>query len=484
MSPTDGGAALKVMATPDKAGKEKLDIRALMAEIRARVKADSEAGRDGNEPYKPAPADGIGGSRKAGELLHSEELRHLNQYLINATTLNLDAIASPRSGLLGKFAVMFKRKVLGIVWEHLFKDFWDYQKNVVRFLNDVSKYVDARDASNFWELIRKIDYDVSKALERIERIADEQTASRHSSERSLGGRFDAALKEIRVDLEKLATSSHKHQDALQTLDSVVRGLEGIIPGLSEERKSIPVVKAQGAEANGEHPDFSYLLLENRFRGSEDEITSRLSIYPALFKESPGPVLEVGSGRGELQRLFKAQGILSYGVDCDEAMVKVCLEHGVDTRHGDGISHLRSLSDQSLGGVIAIQVVEHLERRLLEEFISLCRKKIAPGGTVVFETIDPRSVLALSSNYFRDPTHVWPLHPDTLAYAMSLGGLSVVDVKNLSPVPQEALLKKIPIDEYFTPRWALAVERMNRNTDQLNALLYGFQDYCVVGKVCE
>jgi O-antigen chain-terminating methyltransferase len=101
---------------------------------------------------------------------------------------------------------------------------------------------------------------------------------------------------------------------------------------------------------------------------------------------------------------------------------------------------------------------------------------------VFETINPQSMLALSSNYFRDPTHVWPLHPDTLSFAMTLAGLKIIEIRKLSPVPQESLLKKVPVEEYMTPRWSHAVDTLNRNVEQLNELLYGFQDYAVIAEV--
>ena len=60
-------------------------------------------------------------------------------------------------------------------------------------------------------------------------------------------------------------------------------------------------------------------------------------------------------------------------------------------------------------------------------------------------------------------------------------MKVIEIRELSPVPQSALLKKIPVEDYMTPRWALTVERLNDNIEQLNNLLYGFQDFCVVAE---
>jgi O-antigen chain-terminating methyltransferase len=129
--------------------------------------------------------------------------------------------------------------------------------------------------------------------------------------------------------------------------------------------------------------------------------------------------------------------------------------------------------------VAIQVVEHLTREQLKELCELVKRKVRPGGRIAFETINPQSLLALSSNYFRDPTHVWPMHPDTLGYMATLAGLRIIETKMLSPVAPNHLLKEIPIDSSHTPAVGDAINRINENIGQLNRLLYGFQDYCIV-----
>jgi len=310
---------------------------------------------------------------------------------------------------------------------------------------------------------------VQKSLERIERIHDQFSASQLSSERR-------TTEAINRDLGSLRTAAAQQAEQLKVLDSVTRGMESIIARLKPSQSSLSSVDHKGTDT-----DYSYLLLENRFRGSEAEIAKRITIYPPIFAGQTMPVLEIGCGRGELQSAFKAAGVTSYGVDMDKAMVERCQELGFDARLEDGLKHLESLPDNSLGGVIALQVVEHLTRAQLETLFTLCRAKVATGGKIIFETINPRSLLALSSNYFRDPTHVWPLHPDTLAYSMQLCGLTIVETRMLSPVPKEACLQEIPLAEELTPRLARVFETMNANIRQLNELLYGSQDFCIVAE---
>ena len=426
------------------------DIRTLMGEIRERIKADVEGNRDKNrERSRTAPRFSKDGNVRVGDLQHSEELRYLNQGYAYDSQLTPAVIPSHRRGPLGKFIPLFKRVSRKVLRKLFLADYFNaersFSEHLVRHLNEIGRYIDARDN----DVMRKID-----------RIDDEKSA---------------AILALQQDMQSLM------KDRIGTLDSMIRGLEGIVnnfprytdpnpPRVSENHDPVAI------------PDPSYLLLENRYRGGEGEIARRLAIYPEIFKSAQGTVLEIGSGRGELQRLFREAGVTSYGVDLDTVMVNVANAAGCDTKFGDGISHLRSLADGSLGGLIAIQVVEHLTRAQLQELCELAKKKLKPGSRIVFETINPQSLLALSSNYFRDPTHVWPMHPDTLGYTATLAGLKIVETKYLSPVAPNHMLKEIPVDPNHPPTVVDTVHRINQNIEQLNRLLYGFQDYALVLEV--
>jgi SAM-dependent methyltransferase len=433
----------------------KVDISSLMAEIRERIKADMERHRDERISVSPLAGKFVDSKGiKYGDLQHAENLRYLNTKYAFETALTPDSVVTHRRGLLGKLIVTFKRKCIGFIRNSVLSKYIESERgfveHLVRHLNDIGRYIDARDER------------IARDLELlIQRIDDEKTSSIFALQRQL------------VDL------STSFEQRLGHVDAMVRGLEGIINNLKTITNPNPPLAASAPASGNSAPDISYLLLENRYRGSEAEIERRLGIYPELFKGAQGLVLEIGSGRGELQRLFASAGIESYGVDLDQAMVNVANEHGCKTLYGDGIAHLRSLADGSLGGIVAIQVVEHLTRDQLHELCSLAKRKVRRGGVIAFETINPQSLVALSSNYFRDPTHVWPMHPDTLGYMATLAGLAIKEVKMLSPVAMNHLLKDIPVDSSHKPAVADAIHRINENITQLNRLLYGYQDYCLV-----
>ena len=394
---------------------------------------------------KPAPdkpfAAAIGSAQEA---LASPELSFLNHN--HSFPLKEDA----RPGLLGRFRVRLRNFILG---DYLQRES-EYQAQLGRHLNAIQDRLKV-------------------ALLRLEA---QGLGSAYTAERTLMDRLAQVSAQSNQMLGTLQSTSAAQELKLETLDSVTHGLERILSQLSK-----PAAQPVGNEAAPASIDYSYLLLENRYRGNETEISSRLSIYPQVFTGAAKPVLEIGAGRGELQKLFREAGVPSYGVEQDAAMVERCAEQGLDVRSGDAIAHLEKLEDASLGGIIAVQVVEHLPYPVLTRLFELAARKVAPGGTVVFETIYSGSVVALTQNYFRDPTHQAPLHPDTMRHLLETSGLAVREIRKLSPFPEGAMLQEIPRADYMTPRWNETLDVLNRNIRRLNDLLYGHQDYCVIAE---
>jgi 2-polyprenyl-3-methyl-5-hydroxy-6-metoxy-1,4-benzoquinol methylase len=482
ISATMGSAATK--KDSQTLSQQSVDVVDLMTKIRARLKevALEQHSTEGAFRGSDAQFSGQGQSRRAGELVHSEELRFLNINHAYSAQHGADAIESHRGGFFGKIVVKVKRKFTQWLWQAILKNYLqtekDFSSNLVRFLNDVGRYVDARDATNFWELIRKIDVDVAKVSERTERIVDAHGGNLVSTEKRLSGIIGDAQGELSKLREKFGELSSK----VQELDRVTGGLEGMVSKLTTPPKATLPQAQEKQDAQVFSESVDYLLLENRFRGSEQAIRDHLKCYQDLFAGTKAPVLEIGSGRGELLSLLKEKGVEAYGVDMDRAMVRHATEKQVKAFHGDGIAHLRSLPDKSIGGVVAIQVVEHLTSAQLEELCKLASQKVVSGGYVVFETINPTSVVALSSNYFRDPTHVWPRHPDTLSFTMKMCGLDVEKVELRSPYAPDGELQQIPVESHMGEKLTQTVQLINRNLTQLNKLLYGYMDFSVVARV--
>jgi SAM-dependent methyltransferase len=229
----------------------------------------------------------------------------------------------------------------------------------------------------------------------------------------------------------------------------------------------------------------YVGFEDRFRGSREEIRARLTDYLPLFDGSSA-VLDVGCGRGELLDLFRQHGIHARGIDVNADMVAECRERGLEADHVDALQHLLAQPDASLGGLIAIQVVEHLDPSYLMRFIETAQRKLRRGAPIVLETINVSCWAAFFQSYVRDVTHVRPLHPDTLSYFVQASGFSSVDVRYRSPVPDMDKLPRVSLPPGTDgrgpdPMYAEVADVINAHADRLNDRLFTFMDYAVVAR---
>jgi SAM-dependent methyltransferase len=224
--------------------------------------------------------------------------------------------------------------------------------------------------------------------------------------------------------------------------------------------------------------YKYVAFEDQFRGSRDAIRSGQETYLPLF-EGRGDVLDIGCGRGEFLDLLASRGIRARGIDVNPEMVEVCRARELDVTAADAVSYLSGLDDGSLGGIFSAQVVEHLQPSYLLRFLELAYFKLAPGGRLVLETLNPACWVAFFDSYIRDITHVWPLHPDTLKYLVTASGFPEVEVQFRAPVPEEHRLQPIAPGPGWDPALVEAARTFNANMDKLNVRIFSFLDYAVV-----
>jgi O-antigen chain-terminating methyltransferase len=220
----------------------------------------------------------------------------------------------------------------------------------------------------------------------------------------------------------------------------------------------------------------YVGFEDAFRGSTDAIRAQLADYVPLFAGA-SDVLDIGCGRGEFLGLLREQGVSGRGIDLNDAMVEVCRGKGLDASNADALSYLGGLPDQSLGGLFAAQVVEHLEPAYLTRLLETAFEKLRPGAPIVLETINPACWFAFFESYIRDITHVRPLHPDTLKFLLIASGFNQIDIRYRAPYPEHEKLQPIAPGAIA----ADAIETLNANVNKLNQLLFTYLDYAAVAR---
>jgi O-antigen chain-terminating methyltransferase len=163
------------------------------------------------------------------------------------------------------------------------------------------------------------------------------------------------------------------------------------------------------------------------------------------------------------------------------MVARCRDRGLDVEQADALAYLERQPDGSLGGLTAIQVVEHLQPADLLRFLRLAYDKLRPGAPMVLETINAACWAAFFDAYIRDLTHARPLHPSTLEYYVRACGFSAVDVQFREPVDEHDRLAHVTPSATSDPALAQIAAVVNANADKLNARMLSYRDYAVVAR---
>ncbi|MDF3034812.1 MAG: hypothetical protein K0S28_86 [Paucimonas sp.] len=186
-------------------------------------------------------------------------------------------------------------------------------------------------------------------------------------------------------------------------------------------------------------DDFYRAFEDRHRGSRDVIKSRLRVYlpfvRPLVSASHDPVaLDLGCGRGEWLELLSEHGFRARGVDLDAGMLAACRERGLDAIQADAITTLRSLDASSVAVVSAFHVVEHIPFEAARELIRESLRVLHPGGLLILETPNPENLVVGTSLFYQDPSHVNPIPPELLSFAVEHAGFPRVKTVRLQEDP--------------------------------------------------
>ncbi len=138
------------------------------------------------------------------------------------------------------------------------------------------------------------------------------------------------------------------------------------------------------------------------------------------------VLDVGSGFGEFLDLLKDRGVIGFGVDVDQGMIRESRARGHTIFVSDALTFLRE-TRRRFDGVFMGNFVEHFSSEDVLALVKGAHRVLRPGGRVVVATPDPRSMHVHLHEFWRDATHVRLYDRDLLAFMMEMSGFRIVAI---------------------------------------------------------
>lgn len=228
------------------------------------------------------------------------------------------------------------------------------------------------------------------------------------------------------------------------------------------------VSTSTCEVYPDNFDQFYLEFENKFRGSMDDIKSRLRVYLPYVQQTIqetklNRVLDIGCGRGEWLELLREQNISGIGVDMNVDMVEKCQIRGLDAWCGDAVAYLRALPQSSVSVITGFHIIEHLPFPAMIAMIDAAFNALTENGIVIFETPNPENLSVGACSFYYDPTHLNPIVPGFAEFAVLQRGFRAAEIVRLHPRDNEKLVDTSEVAQ------------------RLNELVYGAQDFAVIAK---
>jgi O-antigen chain-terminating methyltransferase len=287
---------------------------------------------------------------------------------------------------------------------------------------------------------------------RVEEMSGWVASLQHAHER-LTGQLDAQKDETFQIETRIADRINSETELIQNQIEKIRVQAALLHDLVQKLE-------RGSEF---HLDPLYAALEERFRGSREEIKERLRVYlPYVEPVRGGLVIDLGSGRGEWLELMKEAEISAFGVEKNPVSIAGCRERGLIVVEDDVLALLRSAADASADAITGFHIIEHMPVETLVMLLDEVLRVLRPDGVAIFETPNPANVLVGSNFFYLDPTHKHPLPSELMKFLFDNRGFDRVEVLNLH--------------QFASGR----VSGEGELTERFNGLFYGPMDYAVLG----
>ena len=144
------------------------------------------------------------------------------------------------------------------------------------------------------------------------------------------------------------------------------------------------------------------------------------------------MLDLGCGYGEFVYFLHREGYSrAMGVDRNAQEVEVARELGVTNLHCVEAREFLRRSLHEFDFISAIDVLEHIPKREIPEFLDLVRAALRPGGRFLCQV--PNLAASYNPLFYMDFSHETPFTPSSLKQILELIDFANVQVFPMGPV---------------------------------------------------
>jgi len=365
-------------------------------------------------------------------------------------------------------------------------DLWDRLKRV----EDSVTATLSTEKTDLWNRLKRVESSVTETLsaekialwERLNVVEAELRATQHRVEEDLGA-TDRIRQSLDRDKAGLKSAVDEQVTIMRAMLNAAPPQGQAMPAPTDSTKSgkkkpasAPEAVAVGstAPAGSMGSDLDYYQFEMKFRGDPEELRQRQKGYIDLLTKRLGKKLkglaiaDLGCGSGVFVEMLASEGANARGVDINQAAVLAGQGVGRSLERGDLFAWLDAQAPASYHAFTAFQVVEHLNAEQLRRLAAACSRALAPGGVVLFETLNPGSLSAWRW-YLLDWTHQTFLYPEVLEHIIQGAGFVEAETV-LASTPPEYQRLNVELPE------AVASPALRENFQRLNEMLYGPMEY--------
>ncbi len=165
--------------------------------------------------------------------------------------------------------------------------------------------------------------------------------------------------------------------------------------------------------------------------------------PFLPADERARILDAGCGRGHLLSYLTRAGYTNaVGVDRSPASVAAARAAGFSALEGDAVAHMDAHPGE-YDAIVAVDVLEHLRKDEVLQFLDAAFKALKPGGVFLAQTVNAEALFAARMLDI-DFTHETAFTRHSLRQVLTAAGFADAEFKEIGPVGRgpRALLRRL------------------------------------------